>query len=121
MKKIFLVILLIGALCCGFIGCGEIKEPEIEKFSITHAEFSNKLGDTMWDDGKKSAVFKVETTEGTMTIPQRSTKVVVVAEDEEIYLEVKTTISNMGVEKEKVTYTLYVPENFIEGYDYQPM
>jgi len=84
-------------------------------------EFSNKLEDTVWDNGETSSVFKVKTADGTMTIPQRSTSVVYIAEGEEIRLEVIKTTTNMGVEKEKVTYTLYVPENYIEGYNYQPM
>ena len=122
MKKIFSIIVMCVALISCFTGCATATDSQIEKFSITHAEFSNQLQDTIWDEGKKvaSSVFKVETTKGIKTIPQTSTKVVIVTEDKEIYLEVTTLKrSSMGVDKEKVTYTLYVPENFIEGYDYK--
>ena len=121
MKKFFAIILAVGALCCCFIGCSKASEPKIENFTVTYAEFSNALEDAVWDNGEKSSVFKVKTTDGTMTIPQTSTSVVYIAKGEEIRLEVRTTLSNMGVGKEIVKYILYVPESFIAGYNYQPI
>lgn len=118
MKKIFSIIVMCVALICCFTGCGKVKDIKTERFEVTNVEFSDLWSDTVWDGDKRSSAIIVETTQGIMVIPETSTTVGVAAEGEEGYLEVITkTISTLWKDKEKVTYIIYLPEEYFFGYE----